>query len=532
MIEQLPLYNKLLIILIDLIGIWLAFLVYRNNSKEKINKIFLVMVGLMFAWVNFAYFARLVGEDQIALSSLFLKIAWFATPLLFVFLYFLVVYLLQKEKEYQFLSKIILITGISIALITGFTDLIVKNIKFINGDLTIIYGVGMLPFLGIVFFFMCAPLYILFKSYFKFLLKERIKIQYLLVGILIFYSLNIVFNIFLPLVLNIVRFYWIGDYSAIFLLGFTAYAIIKHELFEIKVILTQLLVAVMAITLLLLPFFMPTTGLMIITAGMAILFLIFGYLLTKSTFREIKQRKKLEVAYQKLKKLDDAKTEFLSMASHQLRTPLTAIKGYSSLMLGGSYGELNPKTTKAARNILTSSERLVKIINDLLNLSRIEMGRLKLEVKLTQVEDLIKSVYEEMKPRAKLKEIKLIWNKPKILSPKINIDGFKIRQVIYNLIDNALKYTEKGSITMDIKKLKDRIQITVSDTGVGFSPEDKDKIFEVFTKGQAGIDMSVEGTGMGLYIAKKFVEIHKGRMWAESPGPNKGSTFYIELPVR
>ena len=534
--------NKILIFLINTIALWLAFLVYYNNPRAKINTLFILMTASMLFWVNFAYFARFVGETQPDKSLLFIKIAWFVTPLFFLFISLVAVYIIQKEKKYWFLNKAVLFLGAITALVTGFTNLIIEGIKFENGNLIVIYGKGMLPFLAAVMLLMCATLYPLFKKYFKSLGKERKKIQYFLVGIFIFYLANVIFNIALPIKFNVSHYYYIGDYSTIFLLGFTAFAIIKHELFGIKVVLTTLFVTLIGI-LLLLDIFIFTPQLLpqLYKGLLLIIFLYFGYLLIKSVLIEIKRREKLEKltlqlerANVKLKELDKAKSEFLSVTSHQLRTPLTVIKGYVSMILEGVYGKLPRKAKKPIKNVYKSNERLIKLINDLLNISRIETGKTKMELEKISLNDIITDVIQELSIKAKNKKFFLRFV-PHIHGKelqKILIDKAKIRQVILNVIDNAINYTEKGGITIELIKNQSSLITKISDTGVGMAEKEIDKIFESFSRGESGARISTEGAGLGLYIAKKFVEMHQGKIWAESAGKDKGSTFYIELPVK
>ncbi len=533
MITELPLYNEILILSIDFIGIWLAFIAYKHIPKKKLSKIFLGNIFLMFVWVNFAYLARLIGRQQVYWALICLKIAWFATPLLFVFLYFLVVYYLNKEKEYRFLNKIILLAGGGTALITGFTGLVINKIKFVNGDLSILYGKGMLPFLGIVFLFMCAPLYLLFKEYVKSSPRAKIKIEYLLVGIFIFYLANIIFNITFPILLDIAHLYWIGDYSAIVLVSFIAYAIIKQELFGIKVVLTTVLVGLIGI-LLLIDALVFTEELLFrfIKGGVLIIFLFFGYLLIRSILREIYYREELRKAYEKLKKLDQAKSRFLSMASHQLRTPLTVIKGYISMILEGVYGEINKTVKEKLKRSYQSNERLTTLVRDLLNVSRIEAGKIEMKFEKVNLESLISVLIKELSIQAEKKRVFLKFERPDKKLPEISLDKEKITQVILNIIDNAIKYTEKGGVTVKIKKpISKKVQIIISDTGVGMTEEDIDSLFDIFTRGSVKTSLTTEGIGLGLYIAKRFIEIQKGKIWAESEGKGKGSTFYIELPI-
>lgn len=255
--------------------------------------------------------------------------------------------------------------------------------------------------------------------------------------------------------------------------------------------------------------------------------------LTKTLEKRVRERtKKLQESYEKLKILNRTKSEFISMASHQLRTPLSAIKGYISMIIEGTYGELPPKIKERMENVFHSNERLIKIINDLLSISKIELGKMELEKTPIQIEDLVQSCYNEMEIEAKKKGLKFIFEKPEIPLPKIELDSLKIRQVILNLIDNAIKYTQQGEINLKLVKTNSSILFLVKDTGGGLTKEEEKDIFEGFTRGSAGLNFFIEGAGLGLYVAKKFLELHNGKIWAESQGKNKGSTFCLELPLK
>ncbi|KPJ55528.1 hypothetical protein AMJ49_06925 [Parcubacteria bacterium DG_74_2] len=197
-----------------------------------------------------------------------------------------------------------------------------------------VIGTGKFIYFGFVFFVALFIITRLFVKYFKSPRKEQLKLQYFFVGIFIFVIANLIFNVVLAFWEGIVRYYQFGNYSIIFLLAFTAYAIVKRELFGMKVVVTSIFVDLIAILLALDALLFTDVFSIQILKGMALMiFLIFGYMLIKSVFGEVRRRKELE-------KLNRAKSEFISMASHQLRTPLTAIKGYSSLMLEGTYGLL------------------------------------------------------------------------------------------------------------------------------------------------------------------------------------------------
>ncbi|MCD6412274.1 hypothetical protein J7K91_01145 [bacterium] len=522
--------NQILVLLINLLAIIIAFLVLKHSPHKKIKKIFLFMTFLMLFWVDFAYFPRLLGKEFPFLALFFLKIAWLVTPLFFTSLYFLAIFLLEKERKYKNLTKLVIFFGLLSTFLTGFTDLVVADIKFAGPYLAIEYGPAMLPFLAMISFLIFATLFPLFREYFQASRILKSKLKYFIIGLFGFYLANVIFNIIFPLVFKIVHLYWIGDYSTFFLLGFTAYAIVRKELFEVKVILTEFLVALIAI-LLLIDFFISKTSFEYFWKGILFFtFLIFGNFLIKSVLREIKLRKQLEIAYQKLKKLDEAKTEFVSITSHQLRGPLGLIKGYLWMILNQKYGPFPEKLSRPLKNTFEATQRLVKVVNDLLNLSRIELGKISLEKRYFQIEEILDNIYKELLPAAQKKKLEFKIEKPKKPLPKIFGDPLKIREAIFNLVDNAIKYTQEGFVKISLEGKDNFVLIKIADSGIGFDPQELKDLFEKFRRAGRGKLIETQGTGLGLYIAKKFIELHKGRLWAESPGKGKGSTFYIRLP--
>lgn len=251
-----------------------------------------------------------------------------------------------------------------------------------------------------------------------------------------------------------------------------------------------------------------------------------------------KATRELLAANKKLIKLDEAKSEFISIASHQLRTPLTIIKGYISMILEGNFGELTPGEKDSLDKVYLSNERLIQLVENLLNISRIESGRLQFDYKEMQLGDIIDSVVEELEPKAKGKGLKFTYKKSKKKMPNINIDEEKIRQVVMNLVDNAIKYTKKGSVTVSLDLVKPRdpkipvcLEFKVADSGMGISEDDLPNLFKKFSRGTGSSLVHTEGTGLGLYVARQMIESHHGKIWAESIGENKGSKFCFRISL-
>jgi signal transduction histidine kinase len=266
--------------------------------------------------------------------------------------------------------------------------------------------------------------------------------------------------------------------------------------------------------------------------------IIFGWILIRSVKQEVEQRerierlaKDLEKANEKLTELDKMKSEFLSLATHQIRAPLTAIKGYSSMLLEGDFGLLPPKAHTAVDTVMKSCQNLIDIVNDFLNISRIEQGRMVYEKSLFDIRELISEITRELKPN--IDAAHLVLNTHIQQTTKINVraDRGKIKQVIGNIIDNAIKYTPKGSITIEASTSYNRAYIRITDTGVGIDPGEIGKLFNKFVRAKDANKTNVIGTGLGLYIAKKMIEAHEGEISVHSEGIGKGTTFLITLPT-
>lgn len=238
---------------------------------------------------------------------------------------------------------------------------------------------------------------------------------------------------------------------------------------------------------------------------------------------------KLKDANEYLAQMDKMKDEFISIASHELNTPLAAVEGYLSMILDEGMGKVDAKAKEYLKRAYSSSRRLADLIMDLLNVSRIEQGRVKMKFTKNNLYDLADSVVKELQVKANAKKLKLTLEGKKSDVPETYCDPDRIREVFVNLVGNSIKYTEKGTIQVEIHGDHSKIVSEVTDTGRGISAQDQKKLFQKFSQVKREIDEH-QGTGLGLYISKNFVEIHKGRIYVESE-EGKGSTFAFELPI-
>jgi signal transduction histidine kinase len=253
------------------------------------------------------------------------------------------------------------------------------------------------------------------------------------------------------------------------------------------------------------------------------------------------QTKKIREAYEvekkakeDLQKLDDMKTEFMLITQHHLRTPLSVMQGYADLVEGGSFGKVPKKIGEVVCKLKESTGGLIKIVNEFLDVSQFQLGK---EVVVPQpnvnVEKIVDNVASQLKIQADEKGIYLKVEKSEQKIPLIMADQSKLEVALVNIIDNAIKYTKEGGIAINIKQNDNgKLQIIIKDTGIGIKKENLNVIFSHFLqRSEEAKKSNITGKGIGLYLSSKIIEAHKGKIWAESEGEGKGSTFYIELPL-
>ena len=241
--------------------------------------------------------------------------------------------------------------------------------------------------------------------------------------------------------------------------------------------------------------------------------------------------KELRRANTRLKELDATKDEFISMASHQLRTPLTTVKGYLSMILEGDVGAVKKDQKELMQHAFDGANRMVYLIADLLNVSRLQTGKFVIDNRPTNLEEVVSSEISQLNEQAANREIKLVYHKPDGF-PVLNLDETKIRQVVMNFLDNALYYTPKGgSVTVDLRATDKEVSYTVADTGVGVPKDAQHHLFSKFYRADNARKMRPDGTGLGLYMAKKVIAAQGGAIIFKST-EGKGSTFGFSFPRR
>jgi two-component system CheB/CheR fusion protein len=257
---------------------------------------------------------------------------------------------------------------------------------------------------------------------------------------------------------------------------------------------------------------------------------------------DITERKEIEKGLEKaheelnalateLKRAARVKSEFLANMSHELRTPLNSINGFSEVLYDETFGSLNEKQKKYLNNILISGKHLLLLINQILDMAKVEAGKMNLALSSLPMKSLLNEISLLVEDMVSKKKIEMILEIAEDL-PDIEADDLKVKEIIYNLLSNAVKFTpEGGRIGMRAKKDNSEIEVVVWDTGVGIASENMEKIFEGFFRVDTPYSRITEGTGLGLPLSKKMVELHGGKFSVESEGLNRGTLVRFTLPI-
>src|SRR3990167_8763119 len=313
-------------------------------------------------------------------------------------------------------------------------------------------------------------------------------------------------------------------------IGFLAYLIVRFHTFNIKIFATQALMASIWFLVLGILFIRQIENVRVITGITLILVTIAGDLLVKSVKREIEQKEELAKLNVELKDLLAQRESLMHLINHKVKGSFTRSKYIFAGMLDGTFGDINEEIKKRANQGLESDDAGIKTIDLVLNTDNLQKGLIKYDMKTVDLKDIALKIISEKKGPAETKGIGM-KNDIKEGTYSVLGDSFWLKEAINNLLENSIRYTKSGTITLGLEKNNDKILLSVKDTGIGITPEDRNILFTQGGRGKDSVKTNVDSTGYGLYSVKLIIDAHKGRVYAESPGVDKGSTFFIEFPV-
>jgi len=597
--------------IVTLLTIIFGIRVLLADKNSKINRSFAIFALFISLWVlvDFSLYQIWLSNYQTFLNRLDLVIISF---MILAMAYFSTLFPKYFPRIPRWITILAVFISLIVILLILFSNKIIVSAwmedygsNFKQGSLFFLFAI-----LQVISGLYCAI--VLLLKYFRFK-EDRDQIKYLFYGIGVLFVFNMLFNIFIPMFTHSFRYGRLGTYSSIFLVSFIAYAILKTHLFNLRIILTESAVVIIDVILAVQIFTSHSTMEALLRALFAVCVFYGSYILVRSVRREIQFRQELQVMTEQLahanahlKELDAMKTEFVSLASHELLTPVSAIEGYLSMLLDEKMAKLeDPKAIKYMTNVYSSAKRLARLIADMLNISRIEEGRLLVEKKEIDLSELVKQAIDEIKFKAEEKKQRIVFAKSQISNLKSQTnsndqnqnelnaqksetnseiprsvrdddyvtygDADKIKEVIINLIGNSIKYSKNpGTIVVRIEKVptawvkekwqkieddikkrplddqeaihsavdehfrnfvgQTQLMISVKDQGIGIPKEELPRLFKKFHRVGDYTTAESQGTGLGLYISRALVELHHGRIWADSEGEGKGSTFTFSLP--
>ncbi|MDX1535753.1 MAG: ATP-binding protein [Candidatus Spechtbacterales bacterium] len=497
----------------------LGIITFLRNKKDEATRAFFAMVIFIVLWsVGMIMYRATNSASGVIMWGKATYIFAAFIPLLYLNFTLKFTGLYKIKQIYLYLSFLPFFT------VFMWPNALVKGGELLMPTTNNVLHFGWASWIYIAYFstYFLGGMLILYKHYTQASGVNKNQTLFVLVGSSVPILVGSFANLYLPH-FGIFTISWLGNIAIIFLVGCIAYAIMKHNLFNIRVIATEFFAGLIVLVFLIEVFRSDTTQDIIFNSVLFVILCIFAFMMVRGTIREINT----------LEELSETKSEFLSIASHQLRTPISVLKGYLSMLREGSYGKLSSKQLDVINKAYRANEGMLMLVNDFLNLSRAEKGTLKYNFEKIDLRDMIDAIVDEFQITAKDKGLDLNWNKPKdpIL---VDVDRDKFRQVVANIIDNAIKYTREGGVSVRLTTdvmFGNVAKIFISDTGMGIEPGEEGKIFKSFERGNRGEKENVTGAGLGLYVVKMITEGHGGTIKAESKGLNKGTTFIIELPL-
>lgn len=501
-----------------------AVVAVRHSRGEPMNRLFSLVVSNIVLWSVVMILFRYV--TNIAITDVLLRLLY-AIPLFMpvLFLHFVYVYTGSTYiKHERFAVWALHAYTWVFAAITIFSSAVVYNPvavpgmekEFSFGSLYVWYVAHYLVFFPVAFITLWASIVQSTDKTFR----QRSALMF--VGVAVSATIGMVGNLLLPW-FGIFTFDWTANAFTALYVCVIMYAIVRYSLFDLKVIATEFLAMLLMSVLIIELFF--TKSQTEFYVKMSVLVLVFALitLLIRSVYREVEQRERIE-------QLSNEKSEFMTFASHEIRNPITRIQNYATLLLEGDAGTMDATAKGTVEKVIVSTHDVLSLITQFLNKSKLELGQLQYTIASFDLGALAAQTVGEFQPHASQRGLKLISRVDLSQDYCAAGDQQKTKEVLGILLDNSLKYTKEGSVSVSVETHDKHTLVVITDTGVGIPAETIPNLFKKFSRADAA-KANLLGTGVGLYLAKTLIEGMGGRVWVESPGPGKGSTFFVQLPA-
>ncbi|MFA7285786.1 MAG: ATP-binding protein [Candidatus Paceibacterota bacterium] len=509
-----------------IVALLAGFIVYYKTQKSKVGVTLLITTIMFSIWSLIDLVLWATNDPRIVMFAWSVQVL--VEPLVYLFAFYLS-YVFIKERDLPFKFKILLLTLYAPIIIFLTTSL---NLQGVNlDDCTAIEG----PLAQYYTYFVEL---VIILSLFIFSVLEFIKSKEI--------ARKKEIRIFsIGMVLFLLAFSWgnlIGSFTEDWVLAqagligmpifaaFLAYMIVRFKTFNIKLLGTQALVFSLGFLVLSIAFIRNIENVRLVVAFTLTFTLFLGRALVSSVRREIEQREKLQILNEELKGLLTQRESLVHLITHKVKASFTRSKYIFAEMVGGGFGELSAELKDMSKKGLDSDNEGIKTVDLVLNAFNLEKGIVKYEMAPLDFKAMVLDSAESRRAPAEAKGLKMNLEIQDV-DFTISGDAFWLKEVTNNLIENAVRYTKEGSITVGLAKNNDKLLFTVKDTGVGINDEDKKNLFTEGGRGKNSVKVNVDSTGYGLFSVKLVVEAHGGRVWAESGGEGAGSTFSVELDL-
>jgi signal transduction histidine kinase len=500
------------------IALLLGFFIFLNNKRNLSNRLYFLFSIVVSLWIYFTMMDWVSTDPNFV--KLFSKLSIIGAIVPAIFLYFS--YTFPDTEKIGKGKSILIFLPILPFIFLAWSKLNILSIDTSTTNCEAIKG-QLYYLMPAIFSLYCIWIaIILFKKFKKSEKVVKSQIKLILFGFIISVLWITITNVIGPLI-NFDSLSFLGPLGVIIFMFFITSAITKYHFLNIKVILAQTLVWSLIILIGSQFFFIENNTNKILTAITLVISAIVGIMIVRSVKKEVALRESLEIANRNQESL-------IHFISHQLKGFFTKSKMIFSGLMEGDFGEVSQVVKETAELGLKSDNNAVAMIQDILGASNLKTGATQYNFKKMNLNELVKKISSLFTDQAAKKGLVLETEiTDEVLT--VGVDENQITQVFKNLIDNSIHYTPTGKVKVTLKKSADdrKVLFIVSDTGVGLSEADKQRLFTEGGKGEESLKINVNSTGYGLYIVKKIVETHSGRVWAESAGRGHGSQFYVEL---
>ncbi|MCE9541692.1 hypothetical protein K8R03_04030 [Candidatus Kaiserbacteria bacterium] len=511
----------------------LGVLIYLNDRTSITNRTFLLFAMLTVVWGISNYLEYRFTTTTATLWALRVHIC---ISVLHAYAFFRLAYVFPSTRiEFPGWYRNILTPVVAATALLTLTPFVFSGVTHLApaGEVTNpSRGPGIALFSLVAFGLLITGVLHLYRKWRAAHDVERRQVFVFFLGMLLTAVLILLFNVFLPVMLNQLSFIPLAALFLLPIIGLTSYAIYRHHLFQLKVATTAFLGFMVTVFSFVNVLYSTDIGGIAINVTAFIVVLIGSIKIVQDTLDLVRQRELIQEQEQELEKANRQQESLLHFISHEIKGYLTKNAAVFDAIRSGDVGEVTPQLRDLSVSALADTRKGVDTVIDILDASNLKKGTVSYHKQSFDIALALDAIVRDLAPQAHEKGVDLSFHIPVTGPCLFTGDEDKIkRHVFRNIIDNSIKYTPSGSIKVDAVRSGARYRFTVTDTGVGITPDDMKRLFTEGGHGTDSIKVNAHSTGYGLYIAKEVVEAHGGKVWAESDGAGKGSRFVIELPV-